>query len=86
MPELGYPTIVTGAWTALLAPKATPPDIVDRLIQAVNEALKTQALMEAFERLGAEARGGPPTALATVIAADTEKWGPIVQALGLKGD
>src|SRR5689334_7082658 len=24
MPELGYPTLVTGAWTALLAPKATP--------------------------------------------------------------
>jgi tripartite-type tricarboxylate transporter receptor subunit TctC len=86
MPELGYPAIVTGAWTALLAPKATPPDIVDRLNQAVNEALKSQAMTEAFERLGAEARGGPPSALATVIAADTEKWGPIVQALGLKGD
>ena len=52
----------------------------------MNEALKTQALMEAFERLGAEARGGPPTALATVIAADTEKWGPIVKDLGLQGD
>ena len=30
--------------------------------------------------------GAPPDALATVIAADTGKWGPIVQALGLKGD
>ena len=86
MPELGYPTIVTGAWTALLAPKDTPPEIVARLNQAVNEALKSQAMMDAFERLGAEARGGPPGALATVIAVDTEKWGPIVQALGLKGD
>jgi tripartite-type tricarboxylate transporter receptor subunit TctC len=86
MPELGYPTIVTGAWTALLAPKDTPPEIVARLNAATNEALKTPAMMAALDRLGAEARGGGPDALATVIKADTEKWGPIVQALGLKGE
>jgi tripartite-type tricarboxylate transporter receptor subunit TctC len=86
MPELGYPTIVTGAWTALLAPRATPPDIVARLNQATNEALKTRSMLEALERLGAEPRGGGPDALASVIKADTEKWGPIVIALGLKGD
>ena len=69
-----------------MAPKATPPEIVARLNQAVNEALKSQPIREAFERLGAEERGGPPDALGTVIAADTEKWRPIVEALGLKAD
>src|ERR1051326_2743981 len=86
MPELGYPTLVTGAWTALLAPKATPPEIVARLNAAVNEALKEPAMLETFKRLGAQTRGGPPDALATVIAADSAKWGPIVKALGLKED
>jgi tripartite-type tricarboxylate transporter receptor subunit TctC len=86
MPELGYPTLTTGAWTALLAPKATPSDIVARLNTAVNDALKEPAMIETFKRLGAEARGGGPEALATVIKADTEKWGPIVAALGLKED
>jgi tripartite-type tricarboxylate transporter receptor subunit TctC len=86
MPELGFPTIVTGAWTALLAPKATPPEIVARLNAATNEALKSKPMMEAMERLGAQARGGGPEALARVIAADTEKWGPIVKDLGLQGD
>ena len=86
MPELGFPTIVTGAWTALLAPKDTPPEIVARLNAATNEALKTPAMMEALERLGAQAHGGGPDALATVIKADTEKWTPIVQALGLKAE
>ncbi len=46
MPELGYPTLTTGAWTALLAPKATPPEIVARLNAAVNDALKQPAMLE----------------------------------------
>jgi tripartite-type tricarboxylate transporter receptor subunit TctC len=86
MPELGYPTIVTGAWTALLAPKAIPPEIVARLNQATNEALQSKPMLEAMERLGSEPRGGAPEELAAVIKADTEKWAPIVQSLGLKGD
>jgi tripartite-type tricarboxylate transporter receptor subunit TctC len=86
MPELGYPALVTGAWTALLAPKATPPEIVARLNTAVNEALRSPPMAETFARLGAQARGGGPDALAAVIRADTAKWAPIVAALGLKED
>jgi tripartite-type tricarboxylate transporter receptor subunit TctC len=86
MPELGYPALVTGAWTALLAPKATPPEIVARLNAAVNEALRSPSMVETFARLGAQARGGGPDALAAVIKADTAKWAPIVAALGLKED
>ena len=86
MPELGYPALVTGAWTALLAPKATPPDVVARLNAAVNEALQQPSMLETFARLGAQARGGGPDALAAVIKADTGKWAPIVAALGLKED
>ena len=86
MPELGFPTLVTGAWTAMLAPKATPPDIVARLNAACNEALKTPAVTEALDRLAAQPRGGGPQELAAVIAADTAKWRPIIKELGLAGD
>ena len=40
MPEIGYPAVTSGAWTALLAPKGTPPEIVAKLNAAVNAALK----------------------------------------------
>jgi len=86
MPELGFPTVITGAWTALLAPKATPPAIVARLNAACNEALKTPAIVTALERLGAQERGGPPEALTQVVKGDTEKWAPIVKELGLRAD
>jgi tripartite-type tricarboxylate transporter receptor subunit TctC len=86
MPELGFPTLVTGAWTALLAPKATQAEIVAKLNAACNAALKTPAMTTALERLAAEPRGGSPGALAKVIADDTAKWTPIVKELGLQGD
>jgi tripartite-type tricarboxylate transporter receptor subunit TctC len=86
MPELGFPTLVTGAWTALLAPKATPPDIIARLNAACSEALKTPAVTEALDRLAAQPRGGGPEKLAAVIADDTAKWRPIIKELGLAGD
>jgi tripartite-type tricarboxylate transporter receptor subunit TctC len=85
MPELGFPALVTGAWTAMLAPKATPADIVNRLNTACNEALKTPVVTEALNRLATQPRGGGPDALAAVIASDTTKWGPIVKELGLAG-
>jgi tripartite-type tricarboxylate transporter receptor subunit TctC len=86
MPELGYPTVITGAWTALLAPKGTPHDVVARLNKACNTALKTPEIEAALKRLGAQPRGGDPDALAKVIRSDTEKWGPIVKQLGLKAN
>jgi len=86
MPELCYPALVTGAWTALLAPKGTPSEIVGKLNAACNTALKTPAMEQALQRLAAEPRGGGPDALAALIAADTQKWRPIVQELGLQAD
>jgi tripartite-type tricarboxylate transporter receptor subunit TctC len=86
MPKLGFPTLVTGAWTALLAPKATPHDVIARLNAACNEALKTPAVSEALERLASQPRGGGPEKLAAVVADDTARWQPIIKELGLAGD
>ena len=83
MPELGFPTLVTGAWTALLAPKATPPEIVGKLNLVCNEALRSDAMKQALDRLAAEPRGGSPADLAKVIRSDTEKWRPFIKELGL---
>ena len=86
MPEIGYPAVTSGAWTALLAPKGTPPEIVARLNAAVNAALKTDALKTALEKIGAQPRGGTPADLAAHLAHETAKWQPIVALLNLKAD
>jgi len=86
MAEAGYPALTTGAWTALLAPHDTPPEIVARLNAATNAALTTESMAGALKKLGAEPRGGTPQALADHLARERTKWAPIVQALNLKAD
>jgi tripartite-type tricarboxylate transporter receptor subunit TctC len=84
MPELGYPSINSGAWVALLAPRGTPAAIIARLNRATNDALHAQAMRDVLTRLGAEPRGGTPDDLVRHMKAEHAKWGPIVASLGLK--
>ena len=86
MAESGYPALTTGAWTALLAPRDTPPEIVARLNAATNAALAAEPMAGALKKLGAEPRGGTPQALADHLARERTKWAPIVQALNLKAE
>jgi tripartite-type tricarboxylate transporter receptor subunit TctC len=84
--EAGYPNLTVGAWTALLAPKETPPDIVAKLNAAANAALHSEAMATALAKLGTEPRGGTPQALAEHMAREEKKWKPVVESLNLKAD
>ncbi len=50
--ESGYPKFVTESWYGIWAPKATPPERVQFLNKAVNEAVGQLAKAGAFEQLG----------------------------------
>jgi tripartite-type tricarboxylate transporter receptor subunit TctC len=84
--EAGYPELTVGAWTALLAPRDTPPDIIAKLNAATNAALQSEAMASALAKLGAEPRGGTPQALAAHMAREATKWKPVVESLNLKAD
>ena len=86
MPELGFPAVSSGAWSALLAPRDTPPAIIAKLNAAANAALAAEPMKNALAKLGAQPRGGPPQALADHMAREQKKWKPIVQSLNLKVD
>jgi tripartite-type tricarboxylate transporter receptor subunit TctC len=86
MPEAGYPTQTTGAWTALLAPLGTPPDVIARLNAAGNAGLRAEPMRGTLAKLGAQPRGGSPADLAAHLVAEQKKWTPIVRALDLKGE
>ena len=86
MPELGFPSVTSGAWTALMAPRDTPPAIIAKLNAATNAALQGDAMRTALSKLGAQPRGGKPEDLTQHIQHETEKWKPIVATLNLKVD
>ncbi len=84
MREAGFPTLSTGAWTALLAPKGTPRAIIAKLNAAANAALQSEPMKSTLAKLGAQPRGGTPQDLADHMASEQKKWKPIVEALNLK--
>jgi tripartite-type tricarboxylate transporter receptor subunit TctC len=86
MQELGYPQLITGAWTAILAPKGTSDDIVAKLNAATNKALHSEAAEGTLKKLGSQAVGGTPQDLANYISAETAKWKPVLQDLHIQAD
>jgi tripartite-type tricarboxylate transporter receptor subunit TctC len=86
MPEIGFPAITSGAWTALMAPRDTPAPIIAKLNAATNTALHGEQMKNALAKLGAQPRGGTPQELSDHIQREVAKWKPIVTALHLQVD
>jgi tripartite-type tricarboxylate transporter receptor subunit TctC len=80
--ESGVP-IEASVWYALLAPASTPAPVVATLNAAMNEALQEPRTKQIFDNLGIAAAGGTPQDLQTFIAAELEKWGPIIKAANI---
>jgi tripartite-type tricarboxylate transporter receptor subunit TctC len=52
--ESGYPDAVFRFWNGLSAPAKTPPDVVKKLHDVTEQALKTPAVQEKLAKLGVE--------------------------------
>jgi len=79
----GYDTEV---WWGLLGPGKMPRDIIEKLSHDFVAALNTEAVRERLTKLGAVPIGSTPQAFDKKIHDDYEKWGPIIQAAGIKAE
>jgi tripartite-type tricarboxylate transporter receptor subunit TctC len=68
------------------APKDTPVGIVDRLNIEINAALEDPKLKMRLVELGGTLLPGSPADFGKLIAEDTEKWGKVIRATGIKAD
>jgi len=84
MIESGLSEFVSVSWTGLVAPAGTPPQVVAKLNQAINDSLGAPDAKASLARLGAEARTGTPQDLAAFIADETARWANVVRLSGLK--
>ena len=84
--EQGYPDYDVAAWVALVAPKGTSREVIQKLNLAVNEALKRKDVVEKLATLGAEPAGGAPEELAKFMLADAQKWADVVKKAKVKVD
>jgi tripartite-type tricarboxylate transporter receptor subunit TctC len=79
----GYDTEV---WWGLLGPAGMPRDLVEKISNDFVAALSTEAVKERLVKLGAAPIGSSPQKFDAKIRADYKKWGPIIEAAGMKAE
>jgi len=86
MVESGYPDFVLDAWSSLLAPAGTPPEIITKLNAAVNEGLQTQATKDNLAKFFSIAKVGSPDDFRKFLADQTQLWGAMVKLADARVD
>jgi tripartite-type tricarboxylate transporter receptor subunit TctC len=79
----GYEAVV---WYGIVAPKGTPPEVVDTLNTAVNAVLADPTLKARLAELGGEPMPMTPAEFGKLLADETEKWAKVVKFSGAKAD
>src|SRR5512139_193729 len=87
--EVGLKGFEVGIWHGLYAPKGTPKEAIDKLVAALQAALKDDTVNRRFADLGAQAYPADkatPAALAAHLKSEIDKWGPIIKKAGVYAD
>ncbi|HBP28732.1 MAG TPA: tripartite tricarboxylate transporter substrate binding protein [Advenella kashmirensis] len=73
--QAGFPGLNTVAFFALMAPKGTPPDIIELLNAQVNKTLKDPATLEQFKKLAlTPAKEQTAAQFTTYLEDEAQKW------------
>jgi tripartite-type tricarboxylate transporter receptor subunit TctC len=84
--ELGYGAMQSGGWQAFFAPARIPPQIIERISEAIAAAIKSPDIHDRLRALGLEPVGSTADELRKRIADDSAHWAPAVKASGFRAD
>ena len=84
--ESGFPGFDAPAWWAVLAPAKTPPEIVTRMNEAVNTALKSPDVAAKLGSQGIVVNIGTPASAQAFIENQVDVWAKVVKANNIKAD
>ena len=78
------PGYEASGWYGIATPKATPPEIVDKLNKEINAGLADARTKARLADLGCLVFAGSPADFAKFVAGETEKWAKVIRAAGIK--
>jgi tripartite-type tricarboxylate transporter receptor subunit TctC len=78
------PIYEANSWGGLGVPRSTPPEIIALLNREINAGLKDPAVKARLTAVAATPLLYTPAEFGAYVAAETEKWGKIVKASGVR--
>ncbi len=84
--ESGFAGFDAPAWWAILAPAKTPPEILKRMNEEINKAMKLPDIAKKLEAQGIHVIGGSSDAARVFIEQQMDIWGKVVKENSIKAD
>lgn len=84
--ESGFAGFDAPAWWAILAPAKTPPEVLKRMNEEVNKALKNPDIAKKLSAQGIEIVGGSSDSARVFIDKQIDTWAKVVKDNGIKAD
>lgn len=82
--EAGVDLFDITAWTGFFAPKGAPPDVVERLAEALHQVMDDPAVRARLAAIGFEAKWASPSAFGERVADDLELWVRLTREAGIE--
>ena len=79
----GYEAYV---WMGMLAPRGTPPAIIDKLNQELRQALMSDEVRAYMNTAGIESVGSSPSEFGAFFRHEREQWAKVIRETGAKAD
>jgi tripartite-type tricarboxylate transporter receptor subunit TctC len=84
--EAGMPQLLIVNWYVLTAPAATPRAIIERLNAEVVKVMQAPETRTYMAGIGGEPISSTPEQAAAFLRAETERWGAVIRAAGIKAE
>lgn len=88
VPTLGetLPGYEVELWFGTMAPRGTPPAVIERLNAVINKALEEPDMKKNLDGQGMVPTGGAPQKFGERIRRDYQRWVKVVDAAGIKAE
>ena len=84
MMEAGVPGYSATTWNGILTTAGTPKDRIAKLNDALVRAMKSPEMKQALDKIGQDPLWSTPEEFAAFLREETEKWGKVIKATGVK--
>ena len=84
--EAGFKNFDAETFTGILAPAATPKDIIAKFSTALQKVLAEKSVQDKFQGMGAEARSDTPEQFGQFLADEDRRWLPVIKSANITAE